>query len=98
MKAETQIIQPISNPNQIKYIEPEIRKCVRHDLELAIKGGAVVFEIKTDVFKLMLKVVIKKENIEKIKKSIEDSENDWFDCLKKANGNYRKALKLYENY
>ena len=38
------------------------------------------------------------ENWKLIKKAIEDSEKDWFDCFKRAKGDYKKARELYNDY
>lgn len=95
MMTETRLVQQISEPNQILHITPDTRELVRPDFELAVKGGTIVLEINADVF---MSLGIKDENMKMIKKAIEDSDNDWFECLEKANGDYEKALELYGKY
>jgi len=103
MIAETQIMQQISKPNQAGSINSDNRKFVETDFELTTKGGNVVFEIKRDVFEFdwledSMKLIVNKEIMKKVKQSIEDSDKDWFECLKKAKGDYKKARELYKKY
>ena len=45
-----------------------------------------------------VRLVVNKEDMEKIIESANESEKIWNTCLKKSNGNYEKAKELYKKY
>lgn len=98
MKAQTNVLQPISN---LKEIRPDVRGFVKDDFKTAITEGSGVFRIKTDVFELSkvisdLRIIVKGSNQKKVVQSIDHSRKLWKECLRKSKGDYDKAIRLYE--